>query len=222
MTPVPPNQKIYHITHVDNLSAIIAAGELRSDALLLAQGGAVATVGMGKIKARRLGLPVKCLDGVMVGDCVPFYFGPRSVMLYLIHMRNPELTYRGGQEPILHLEADLREVMRWTIAEGRPWAFSRANAAAIYTEFCADLQQFKQLDWAAVRADDWRDAGVKERKQAEFLVKDTFPWELFSVIGANSTALVERVEAVLAQGKGDGSGNQIHRPVVEYRPTWYY
>lgn len=222
MTTVPANQKIYHITHVDNLPAIIAAGELRSDALMLAQGGPVATVGMGKIKARRLGLPVKCLDGVMVGDCVPFYFGPRSVMLYLIHMRNPELTYRGGQEPILHLEADLREVLRWTIAEGRPWAFSLANAAAVYTEFRADLRQFEQLDWAAMRAADWRDAGVKERKQAEFLVKDTFPWELFSVIGANSTALVERVEAVLAQGEGKGSGNQIHRPVVEYRPTWYY
>ena len=76
---------------------------------MLVSGGPVAPVGMGKIKTRRLGLPVKCLDGVMVGDCVPFYFGPRSVMLYLIHMRNPELTYRDGQGPILHLSISLLE-----------------------------------------------------------------------------------------------------------------
>ena len=49
-----------------------------------------------------------------VGDCVPFYFCPRSVMLYVISMRNhAELSYQGGQEPIVHLEADLYDVVAW-------------------------------------------------------------------------------------------------------------
>jgi len=43
-----------------------------------------------------------------VGDCVPFYFCPRSVMLYLIYQGNhPDLQYHGGQDLVLHLEADL-------------------------------------------------------------------------------------------------------------------
>jgi len=43
-----------------------------------------------------------------VGDYVPFYFCPRSIMLFIIHQANhPELDYRGGQVPIVHLQADL-------------------------------------------------------------------------------------------------------------------
>ena len=35
-------------------------------------------------------------------------------MLYLIHRANhSELDYRGGQDPIVHLEADLREAVDW-------------------------------------------------------------------------------------------------------------
>ena len=53
----PANPKIYHITHVNNLPSIIAAGELISDAAMIQRGGPPAAVGMSKIKQRRLGLP---------------------------------------------------------------------------------------------------------------------------------------------------------------------
>jgi hypothetical protein len=83
--PVPPaNPKIYHITHVNNLPSIIAAGELISDAAIIQQGGPPAAVGMSKIKQRRLALPVTCHAGDFIGEYVPFYFCPRSVMLYLL------------------------------------------------------------------------------------------------------------------------------------------
>jgi hypothetical protein len=50
----------------------------------------------------------------MWADCVPFYFCPRSIMLYILYQANdPELTYRGGQGPIVHLEADLRASVAW-------------------------------------------------------------------------------------------------------------
>ncbi len=103
---VPVQPKLYHITHVDNLPAILAAGGLQSDAAMMAQGGPSASIGMSSIKQRRLGLPVRCHPGDHVGDYVPFYFCPRSIMLYLIYCANhPELTYRGGQGAILHFEA---------------------------------------------------------------------------------------------------------------------
>jgi hypothetical protein len=127
---VPAQPKLYHITHVDNLPAILTAGGLSSDAAMIAQGGPTASIGMGTIKQRRLGLPVKCHPGDHVGDYVPFYFCPRSIMLYLISCANhSEMTYRGGQQPILHLEADLQEVVKWGVQDfrslarwiGMPW-----------------------------------------------------------------------------------------------------
>jgi hypothetical protein len=100
MSPPPATPRVYHITHVNNLPAIIANGGLISDAAMIARGGPAATIGMGTIKQRRLTLPVKCHPGLNVGDCVPFYFCPRSIMLFVIHCANhPELTYRGGQGP---------------------------------------------------------------------------------------------------------------------------
>ncbi len=66
---------------------------------------------------------------------MPFYFCPRSVMLYLIHQANyPELEYRGGQQSIVNLQADLKAAVDWAsckeakqaefLMEGHfPWAF---------------------------------------------------------------------------------------------------
>jgi hypothetical protein len=130
--PAPPAQpKIYHITHVDNLPSIISDDCLVSDAAMIARGGPSASIGMSSIKQRRLTLPVDCHPGDHVGDYVPFYFCYRSVMLFLIYRANhPDLTYRGGQGPIVHLEADLYSVVRWANQVGTRLAFSLSNAGA--------------------------------------------------------------------------------------------
>ena len=212
--PVPAHPKIYHIVHVDNLASIVADGCLWSDAVMVQrQGGTV--IGMGSIKQRRLGLPVSCHNGLHVGDCVPFYFCSRSIMLYVIHCANhPELTYRGGQQPIVHLEADLHRVVQWAVANGRRWAFSLSNAGAFYTQFRAELAQLGEINWDAVAATDFRPADVKEAKQAEFLVQDSFPWHLVERIGVHSQAIVPRVASAM-QGAA-------HRPVIEINRDWYY
>jgi len=137
MTRQPDRPKIYHITHVDNLAPIVANGNLVCDRVILARGGPAQTIGMSGIKRRRIEeLDVDRHPGTKVGDYVSFYFCPRSIMLFVIHCANhPELAYRGGQEPIVHLEADPYEVIRWADADGRRWAFSLSNAGARYAEF---------------------------------------------------------------------------------------
>jgi ssDNA thymidine ADP-ribosyltransferase, DarT len=182
---------------------------------MIARGGPAASIGMSTIKQRRLGLPVKCYPGDHVGDFVPFYFCPRSIMLFLIHCANhPELTYRGGQEPIVHLEGDLHETVTWAQDTGRRWAFSLSNAGAAYAEFRNLLDHLGEVDWAAVAATDFRDAHVKEGKQAEFLMREFFPLHLVRRIGVQSASIRSRVLRALS-----GSG---YRPVVEIRRDWYF
>lgn len=85
MSRPPAQPKIYHITPVENLSSIIADGGLWSDATMVARGGPAASIGLSRIKERCLNkIEVYCHQGTMVGDYVPFYFCPRSVMLYLL------------------------------------------------------------------------------------------------------------------------------------------
>ena len=102
---VPDRPKLYHIVHVDRLASIVSDGFLWSDATVARRGLGGTTIGMSKIKHRRLKeLTLASHPGLHVGECVPFYFCPRSVMLYVIRRADhSELRYRGGQEPILHL-----------------------------------------------------------------------------------------------------------------------
>lgn len=212
--PVPANPKIYHIVHVDNLASIIADGGLWSDAVMVQrQGGTV--IGMGSIKQRRLQLPVTCHPGTHVGDYVPFYFCSRSIMLYVIYCANhAELAYKGGQQPIVHLEADLNKVVAWAAANGQRWAIALSNAGAHYTQFRTGLDKLSEINWGAVAASDFRPADVKEGKQAEFLMQQSFPWHLVERIGVHSQPIVPRV-ATAMQGAA-------HRPVLEIKRDWYY
>lgn len=211
----PVNPSIFHITHLDNLGSIVAGGFLLSDAAMLVLGGPKATIGMSSIKARRLALPVHCQPGTRVGEYVPFYFCPRSVMLYLISRANhPELAYRGGQAPILTLEADLHATVAWANAQGRRWAFSLSNAGAGYAEFRSSLAQLNELKWSAISSTDFSSSEVKEGKQAEFLLHERFPWGLVTRVAAQSVAVRDQAAAIIA--------GAAHRPPVDVRKDWYY
>ena len=215
MSPPPANPKIYHITHVTNLPQIITDGELYSDAAMAARGGPPAPIGISAIKQRRLQLPVECRPESRVGEYVPFNFCPRSVMLYIFFMNNhPELTYRGGQAPIIHLQADLTTSINWADANARMWAFGMGNAGTRYTHFECDRGSLDQIDWDAVANNNFRDADVKEGKQAEFLMHDAFPWGLIEKIGVSSQTVSLQVQAALQ--------NVVNPPPLEIRSDWYF
>lgn len=208
--------KIYHITHVDNLPGIIADGGLFADSAMRDRGGPAVSIGMAELKDGRIAdRPVQCHEGTMVGDYVPFYFCPRSIMLYVINQANhPKLAYRGGQGEIVHLEADLRQVYRWTRDNQQRWTVSLGNAAAKYTPFRNDWEVIRELDWNAIAATDWRDPDIKDGKQVEFLMHNFFPWTLFSRVGVLTRPVAQRARDAL-QGAS-------YRPVVEIVPEWYY
>ncbi len=213
--PVPDRPKIYHITHVENLPRIVD-GVLWSDAERLRQGLDCTVVGMSEIERRRIEeLEVDCHPGTKVGEYVPFYFCPRSVMLYLLHKgTSPGLTYHGGQGPIVHLQADLRRTIEWADGVGKRWAFSKGNAGAYYAQFFNEAANLEELDWEAINNNDWRDPDVKEGKQAEFLVETSFPWEMVERIAVINRDVEQQVR--------DAIGAACHRPSLLVACNWYY
>lgn len=216
----PDHPKIYHILHVDRLESVTAERRLWCDAEVQRRLPPGTTIGMSSIKQRRLKENfLASYPTLRVGDCVPFYFCPRSIMLYLIHQANhPELTYRGGQTPILHLEADLQATVAWAKEKEKRWAFTLSNAGSRYFEDRASLKKLNEVNWDAVRADRWSGKGVdgalKEGKQAEFLVERRFPWQLVERIGVRNQAIYQQVSNLLS--------GQAHRPRLEIRAEWYY
>lgn len=210
---VPARPKIYHILHVDRLASVVQSGGLLSDSQMANRPNAGTMIGMPHIKERRLRKALSSHPELRVGDCVPFYFCPRSVMLYVIARRShQDLPYRDGQDFIVHLEADLHETVAWAAQSRRRWAFTTSNAVSKHSVDYADLDDLKHINWDAVEATYW--AGVRDAKQAEFLLERSFPWHLVARVGCRSWAVQREVSRLLMTADA--------QPPVEVRSDWYY
>ncbi len=206
MAEKPQKVVIYHITDVTNLPGILADGCLHSDAVMAGRDPTV--IGYDHIKKRRLEeIQVPCCDGRFVGEFVPFYYCPRSPMLYVI---NQGTTGRpvGCQTSIIHLVSTVPEAVNL----GHTWAVSDGNAGAFHTSFYASLDALDSLDWAAIGAKYWQSQA--HEKQAEFLVADFFPWTSILGIGCHNSEVAEQVRALLV--------DISHQPKVYVMPSWYY
>ena len=210
--PAPNNPKIYHIVNLDKLASIAADGGLWSDVELESRAVPGTVIGMNHIKERRKSIALPSFPNLTVGGCVPFYFGPRSVMLYMMHVRNADLAYKGGQEPIVHLVADLAATVAWADANQHRWAFTLSNAGSYYFEDRTDLGDLNDINWDAVSAKYW--SSFRDAKQAEFLIERFFPWHLIEEIAVCNEATGKHATQAIAGAR--------HRPYVQIRRTWYY
>ena len=211
---VPEHPKIYYIMHVNQLESIVRERCIWSHSEVVERKLAVTNIGIEHLKQRRSELPLQSHDGLYVGMCVPFYFCPRSVMLYMLHKGNdPELGYKDGQEPIIHLSADLHAVVEWAQQNHRRWAFTASNAGSLYFEDYADLDRLDKINWDAVKALAWK-GDKKEGKQAEFLIERNLAWTLVERIGVRSQASYRKAKAAI--------DDLEHRPSVKIQPDWYY
>lgn len=211
-----PNPKLYHIVHLDRLSSILQDEHLFSDRLISEREDSLVSIGMEHIKSRRLNKSrLTSHPELFVGDCVPFYFCPRSVMLYVINSRTSvDINYRDGQAPIVHLVSDFSTVTTWAEENNLRWAFTSSNAGSNYFEDFSNADHLSSLNWKAINAKFW--AGeLKEGKQAEFLLEKKLPFSLIEEIGVYSAIQKQQVEKLLKS-----IGNTFAN--VSIKKDWYY
>jgi len=119
-------------------------------------------------------------------------------MLYILHQGNhQDIDYRGGQRPIIHLQSDLKAVVHWADSNSVHWAFSDRNAGTVIAQFFNSLNDLDQINWSAVTERDFRPMSVRDGKQAEFLVYESFPWELVEKIGVLDRGMAQQVQNAL-------------------------
>ena len=163
--------------------------------------------------------------GGVVHDYVPFYFAPRSPMLFAINGgRVAGCPWR--QEDVVHFETTVENV----VGVGHAFVFYDRNATLAFSTAYTDLvhldtavawdllTEAPQLDgfcryWQNKPADA-RYADRMERRQAEFLVKDRAPLAVMTRIGVIDAAKQAAVQTLLTQ-----SGVQLTVGVV---PDWYF
>lgn len=204
---------IYHITHIDNLSSILRDGCLWCDSERNRRRLVTSGIAHENIKRRRAARQVPACKGGFLANYVPFYFAPRSPMLGAIHVGVVE-GYSGGQSRILHLVSSVERV----IENQLPYAFTNGHAEMAVTRFYEDLSDLNQIDWDLMRSKRWNDTKTdgnrKWRRQAEFLVHNSFPVSLFEEIGVFSRSISDDVNQIL-----ELEGREIQ---VKIQRDWYY
>ena len=209
---VPIPTPIIHMTHVNNLAAIIQSGGPAATAVLEREGVQVTSIAYSSIQAQRAAKIVPCGPGGCLHDYVPFYFGKKSPMLFTISRGNVACV--GGQDSLVHLVSTAQAVA----AAGLGFAFTDGHGIMNYSDFYDDLDQLDEVDWDIMGATYWHDTAAdgdrKRRRQAEFLVRDRFPWRLV-------TDIVVRTESVRGV-VGDMIRGLTHRPRVSVDQNWYY
>lgn len=198
---------LFHITEVSNLALIVASGGLLSDVGLATVQHQV--IVYPNIKQRRMTqYRVPCCDNRFVGEFVPFYYCPRSPMLFTVNKGNTGRP-AGCQTDIVHLVSSVAAALKLN----RPWAISDVNAGAGYATFSNNIEALETLDWNAIQARQWQ--GKVSAKQAEFLLLDQFEWSSIAVIGCHNAQTADKVSAILEKLPGP-------HPQVVVENSWYY
>jgi hypothetical protein len=142
----------HHALHPhQNLPGILAAGCLRADNLVDRSSGLQVEAADLDIKASRKSVQVPLAPHGCVADYVPFYFAPRSPMLYRLY-KGGVPNYAGGQDPLVYLISSAEAVA----AAGASFVFSDGNCASAVTCFASDLTQIESVvDWEVMRAQMW-------------------------------------------------------------------
>ena len=204
---------IYHITHLRNLPNILNENGLWCDAESVKRNIRPVEIAYTEIKERRTRKQIPLPPGGVLAEYVPFYFCNRSPMLYTIHMGNVP-AYRDGQANILHLVSSAEAISQANL----PFVFTDGHAVVNLSLFYNDLKDLNQVDWKVVASWSWHDTMTDNdrmrRKQAEFLVKGSFPFSLIQEIGVYSAAIRERVLPLLE--------NVEYKPIVSIQRKWYY
>jgi len=204
---------ILHFTHVSHLASIASAG-LRSDSEAQRDGVLAVEVGSRSVKDQRRTRDVPVGRGGVVADFVPFYFAPRSPMMFAIDKGQvPE--YADGIDPLVYLVTTVERLVEL----GTELIFTDGNATTGFTCFSTDLTEVDDLvDWAIMKEKYWRntpeDGDRRRRRMAECLAVGPVPWEAFGAVVARSD---ERSQEAAAQLATIGINADI-----AVRPDWYF
>lgn len=207
---------VAHFTPVEHLATVIEHG-LLSDTAAHEAGLLTTEVGNLRIKDQRRQQAVPLAPGGAVADYVPFYFAPRSPMMYAISRGNVP-TYTGGTKRLVYLLSTLERLQEL----GYEPLLTDRNAALSYTAYrafdLADPIDDDFIDWDLMAKEYWNNTPEEpqrvERRMAEALVHERVAWAAITQIGTQSEIVETEVRTILAAARSSIP--------VNVRPKWYF
>jgi len=199
--------------HLRNLEGVVASGRLFCESDRQNQGGNWVSIAHENIQDRRRATQVPCGPRGTLCDYVPWYFAPRSPMLYA-HYRGNVPGNPDGQNPIIYFRSTVQRVIEARI----PFVFTNGHAIMFNSRFFDDIRNLDKIDWPLMQSTYWNatdtDPDRPRRRQAEFLVHESFPLPLIDEI-----VVFDRQVLVTAENCLQTSS---HGPIIRVDKRWYF
>lgn len=200
------DQRIYHLTHIGNLPAILSSGCLLADAH-----GAAPVVDISSAENRE-GRRAAAIDTNTVSQFVPFFVTPNSLLWEGIRtgVADPRLSAEAGE----HAPADYVVLVSTVADAGREnMIIASGDAGHAATTFAITPEAGERELRRLFGETDVDDADNTELRSTEFLVWEKLPFESVSLIGVASNKARDEVKQILADAD--------HAPKVAVYPPWF-
>ncbi len=173
---------IYRITHIDNIPHILEYGITHRNSVNANPN--FKAIGDASLINTRNNKTVNITNGnnqvieqITLGDFIPFYFGVRMPMLYVIQHGGNFVPQATNAENIIYMACSVHKITNLNLT----FYFSDGHATDILTTFYDKnfLQNLNNIiDFGAIKSSYWggsENLDIKRKKQAEFLVKEDIP-----------------------------------------------
>lgn len=197
----------FRITHIDNIPHIVRCGLVRADSPLRDEH--YVSIGDKQVIKVRGEREIK---GYRISEFVPFYFGPRSPMLYVI-----QHGYNGvakiDAENIVYCVVRLDDLVRDSIDCVFTDGHALSNLTTIYTKDKLPLID-SLVNYDDVYSSQWNsetDMDLKRRKEAELLIKNDLPAQYIRGFVVYNERAKQRMESL-----------GVASEMIAIAPTYYF
>ncbi len=160
----------YRITHISNIENILKVGIVKPSS----PNANPNFISIGDTTVIATRLTKRLSDGSIIGDYIPFYFGPRTPMLYVIQNGLNNVKQQNPSD-IVYCVISLQDIINSKIDCVFTDGHALDKISRVYP--CSQLSQIDQIiNYDSVYATFWNTApDLKRKKEAELLLKNDLP-----------------------------------------------
>ncbi len=210
-------QRIHHLTHIDNLPGILSDGLHADSSTAWGSRPEVDISSADTREARRGAVVAGSVQGATVADYVPFFLSPNAALWEGIRARTPDprISARARKLPAAEfvlLVSTVKQVSTSQQASGGvsdgSIVVADGDAADPRTRFAVTSDDSERMLRRLLGMDD---SGALLR--AEFLVHGSVPFELITLVGVANDKARSAVRAIL--------GSSGYGPRLAVHPPWF-
>lgn len=194
--------KIYRMTHIENIPHILQYGITHKDSpnanATFVNIGDVSLISTRSNKLVRIDngdFSKAHVPNINLGNFIPFYFGIRMPMLYVMQSGGNFVEKATPPKDIVYLVCSVIDIVR----SNKTFYFSDGHATDNLTTFY-DRSKVNELpsliDWNAIRTAFWggqENLNLKRKKQAEFLISEDISQNFLIGFGCYNEAAKQRL-----------------------------